>query len=91
MPAIITSKFRRNNAQAFSSSFSGSSANVYYLGIGKPSPFGTKNRPDGRTDNLGSDSAPITPADSPTDEYATFDDLLAVKRITSFRCKFRLS
>ena len=35
MPAIITSKFRRNNAQAFSSSFSGSSANVYYLGIGK--------------------------------------------------------
>ena len=26
MPAIITSKFRRNNAQAFSSSFSGSSA-----------------------------------------------------------------
>jgi len=88
MPAIITSKFRRNNAQAFSSSFSGSSANVYYLGIGKPSPFGTKNRPDGRTDNLGSDSAPITPADSPTDEYATFDDLLAVKRITSSDVSF---
>ena len=34
MPAIITSKFRRNNAQAFETSF-GSSGNKYYLGIGK--------------------------------------------------------
>ena len=87
MPAIITSKFRRNNAQAFETSF-GSSGNKYYLGIGKPSAFGTKTRPDGRTENLGTDSPPITPADSVQQEYDTFDDLLAVKRITSSDVSF---
>ena len=87
MPAIITSKFRRNNAQAFQTSF-GSSGNKYYLGIGKPSAFGTKTRPDGRTENLGTDSTPITPADSVQQEYDTFDDLLAVKRITSSDVSF---
>ena len=87
MPAIITSKFRRNNAQAFQTSF-GASGNVYYLGIGKPSAFGTKTRPDGRTENLGTDSPPITPADSVQQEYDTFDDLLAVKRINSSDVSF---
>ena len=87
MPAIITSKFRRNNAQAFETSF-GSSGNKYYLGIGKPSAFGTKTRPDGRTENLGTDSTPITPVDSVQQEYDTFDDLLAVKRITSSDVSF---
>ena len=87
MPAIITSKFRRNYAQAFETSF-GSSGNKYYLGIGKPSAFGTKTRPDGRTENLGTDSTPITPADSVQQEYDTFDDLLAVKRITSSDVSF---
>ena len=87
MPAIITSKFRRNNAKAFETSF-GSSGNKYYLGIGKPSAFGTKTRPDGRTENLGTDSTPITPADSVQQEYDTFDDLLAVKRITSSDVSF---
>ena len=57
MPAIITSKFRRNNAQAFETSF-GSSGNKYYLGIGKPSAFGTK-KTNGRTENLGT-IVPIT-------------------------------
>ena len=83
MPAIITSKFRRNNAQQFEESFGEAVPNVYYLGIGKPSAFGTKDRADGRTDNIGTDSAPITPADSVQDEYDTFDDLLAAKKITS--------
>ena len=83
MPAIITSKFRRNNAQQFEESFGEAAPNVYYLGIGKPSAFGTKTRADGRTDNIGTDSAPITPADSVQDEYDTFDDLLAAKKITS--------
>ena len=76
-----------NNAQAFETSF-GSSGNKYYLGIGKPSAFGTKTRPDGRTENLGTDSTPITPADSVQQEYDTFDDLLAVKRITSSDVSF---
>ena len=44
MPAIITSKFRRNNAQQFEESFGEASPNIYYLGIGKPTAFGTKTR-----------------------------------------------
>ena len=52
MPAIITSKFRRNNAQQFEESFGEASPNIYYLGIGKPTAFGTKTRADGRTDNI---------------------------------------
>ena len=46
MPAIITSKFRRNNAQQFEESFGEASPNIYYLGIGKPTAFGTKTRAD---------------------------------------------
>ena len=88
MPAIITSKFRRNNAQQFEESFGEASPNIYYLGIGKPTAFGTKNRADDRTDNIGTDSAPVTPADSVQDEYDTFDDLLAAKRIQSSDVSF---
>ena len=88
MPAIITSKFRRNNAQQFEESFGEASPNIYYLGIGKPTAFGTKTRADGRTDNIGTDSAPVTPADSVQDEFDTFDDLLAAKRIQSSDVSF---
>lgn len=88
MPAIITSKFRRNNAQQFEESFGEATPNIYYLGIGKPTAYGTKTRPDGRTENIGTDSAPVTPADSVQDEYDVFDDLLAAKRITSSDVSF---
>jgi hypothetical protein len=83
MPAIITNKFRIHNSEQFSESFSEASPNVYYLGIGRPQDFTTSTRPDGRTVNEGTDAAPITPADSVTEEFNTFDDLLAVKKITS--------
>ena len=39
MAAIITEKFRRHNATQFHESFSEASANVYYLMIGKATPF----------------------------------------------------
>jgi len=83
MPAIITNKFRIHNSEQFSESFSEASPNVYYLGIGKPQAHGTSTRPDGRTENEGTDAAPITPADSVQEEFYTFDDLLAAKKITS--------
>jgi len=83
MPAIITNKFRIHNSEQFSESFSEASPNVYYLGIGKPQAHGTSTRPDGRTENEGTDVAPITPADSVQEEFYTFDDLLAAKKITS--------
>lgn len=82
MPAIITNKFRINNAEQFSESFSEASPEVYYLGIGRPQAFATQTRGDLRTENQGTDSAAITPADSVIEEFNTFDDLLAVKKIT---------
>ena len=82
MPAIITNKFRINNAEQFSESFSEASPEVYYLGIGRPQAFATQTRGDLRTENQGTDSAAITPSDSVIEEFNTFDDLLAVKKIT---------
>ena len=93
MPAIITNKFRINNAEQFLESFSeetgilaGNAPSVflgerYYLGLGRPQAFATQTRGDSRTENQGTDSAPITPSDSVVEEFNTFDDLLAVKKI----------
>ena len=83
MPAIITNKFRIHNQEQFVESFSESSANVYYLGIGRPQAFATSTRGDSRTDNEGTDATPLTPVDSIGEEFYTFDDLLAAKRVTS--------
>ena len=83
MPAIITNKFRLNNAEQFSESFSETNNQVYYLGIGRPQPFGTVTRADGRTDYEGTDALPNTPSDSMGREFYTFDDLVAAKRVQS--------
>ena len=83
MPAIITNKFRIHNQEQFVESFSESSANVYYLGIGRPQAFATATRPDLRTENEGTDAAPLTPVDSIQDEFHHFDDMLAAKKVTS--------
>jgi len=83
MPAIITNKFRIHNSEQFTESFSEASPNVYYLGIGRPQAFATQTRGDLRTDNQGTDVAPLTPADSVQEEFYTFDDLLAAKKIAS--------
>jgi hypothetical protein len=88
MPAIITNKFRINNAEQFNESFSEASPEVYYLGIGRPQAFATQTRGDLRTENQGTDSTAITPADSIIEEFNTFDDLLAVKKITSSDASF---
>tara|TARA_B100000575_G_scaffold113257_1_gene90126 strand:+ start:7124 stop:8584 length:1461 start_codon:yes stop_codon:yes gene_type:complete len=83
MPAIITNKFRIHNSEQFAESFSEAAGNVYYLGIGRSIPFSTATRGDSRTDNQGTDVLPITPADNLNAESFTYDDLLAVKRVTS--------
>ena len=88
MPAIITNKFRINNAEQFSESFSETNNQVYYLGIGRPQPFGTATRPDGRTDYEGTDSLPNTPSDSIGREFYTFDDLVAAKRVQTSDVSF---
>ena len=83
MPAIITNKFRVHNQEQFVESFTESASNVYYLGIGRPQAYTTATRPDSRTDNSGSDSAPLTPVDSIGDEFYTFDDMLAAKKVAT--------
>ena len=83
MPAIITNKFRIHNQEQFVESFTESSPNVYYLGIGRPQAFATSTRGDSRTDNEGTDAAPLTPVDSIGDEFYTFDDMLAAKKVAS--------
>jgi len=88
MPAIITNKFRINNAEQFSESFSEASPEIYYLGIGRPQAFATQTRGDLRTENQGTDSVTITPTDSVIEEFNTFDDLLAVKKITTSDTSF---
>jgi len=88
MPAIITNKFRLNNAEQFQESFSESAATVYYLGIGRAQNFGTITRPDARTDYGGTETAPSTPGDSVLNEFKNFDDLLAAKKITGSDISF---
>ena len=88
MPAIITNKFRMNNAEQFEESFSEATPTVYYLGIGRAQAYGTLTRPDGRTDYEGTELAPITPGDSVLNEFKNYDDLLAVKKITGSGVSF---
>ena len=88
MPAIITNKFRIHNSQQFQESFTETSGNTYYLGIGRPQPFATATRADGRTENQGTDTGPITPVDAIAEEHYHYDDLLAVKKISDTNVSF---
>ena len=83
MPAIITNKFRLHNASNFVESFSETSPNIYYLAIGRPQAFATSTGGDSRTQYEGTDSSPLTPSDSVSDEFYFFDDVIAAKRITT--------
>ena len=83
MPAIITDRFRINNSEQFSEAFSEASGNTFYLGIGRPQAFATSTRGDARTNNEGTDTSPVTPADNVNSQHFPFDDMLAAKKITS--------
>ena len=83
MPAIITNKFRIHNQEQFVESFTEASPNVYYMGIGRPQGFTTSTRGDSRTQFEGSDTSPLTPIDSISQEFHVFDDLLAAKKVAS--------
>ena len=83
MPAIITDKFRIHNSEQFQEAFSETSGNTMYLGIGRPQAFATSTRGDGRTNNEGTDVAPLTPADNLNAQHFPFDDLMAAKKISA--------
>ena len=88
MPAIITNKFRIHNSEQFHEAFSEASGNTFYLGIGRPQPFGTSTRGDGRTNNEGTDALPVTPADNENTQNFTYDDMLACKKVASTNAGF---
>ena len=77
MPAIVTNKFRLNNAEQFYESFSEASTS-YYLFVGRPQPWTTTTPYGG-----GSDSAPPTPLDNVDDEFMYFRDMQAAKKIAA--------
>ena len=77
MPAIVTNKFRLNNAEQFYESWSEASTS-YYLFVGRPQPWSTTAPYGG-----GSDTAPPTPLDNVEDEFMYFRDMQAAKRIAS--------
>ena len=68
MAAIITSKFRFHNAEAFMEGFTEAAGTNVYLGIGRPQPWTV-------------DITPPTPADDISSEFAYWDDMIALKRI----------
>lgn len=72
MSALVSEKFHVHSARQFVESFSETANDVYYMVIGRPTPWPT------------SDLTPSTPVDSV--EMTTFDywrDVIALKRVTS--------
>ena len=76
MAAIITEKFRLHNAEQFYESLSESSADTYYIGIGKPISFSTDT-------SGGTDLSPPTPVDDVSSEYYLWDSMIAAKKLAS--------
>ena len=83
MAAIITNKFRINNAEQFVESFSESAATTYYLFIGRSHSWATDTDGQGRSINEGTDASPPTPNDDITSEFYNYDDMLGAKLLTS--------
>ncbi len=90
MPAIITDKFRIHNSEQFQEAFSEASGNTMYLGIGRPQPFAVGTRGDSRTNNEGTDTSPLTPADNLNAQHFPFDDMLAAKKIPTSDVTFAI-
>ena len=83
MAAIITSKFRLNNAEQFVESFSESAATAYYLFIGRSSTWQTDVDVQGNTVVEGTDSTPPTPNDDVSSEFYNYDEVLGLKKVAS--------
>ena len=83
MAAIITNKFRINNAEQFVESFSESAATTYYLFVGRSHSWATDSDGQGRSINEGTDASPPTPNDDVTSEFYNYDDMLGAKLLTS--------
>ena len=83
MAAIITNKFRINNAEQFVESFSETAAETYYLFIGRAHAWASDADVQGNTIAEGTDASPPTPNDDITSEFYNWDDMLGAKLIAS--------
>ena len=83
MAAIITNKFRINNANQFYESFSEASAETYYLFIGRAHAWASDVDAQGNTIAEGTDASPPTPNDDISSEFHAWDDMLGAKIIAS--------
>ena len=83
MAAIITNKFRINNAEQFVESFSETSAETYYLFIGRAHAWASDADVQGNTIAEGTDASPPTPNDDVASEFYNYDDMLGAKIIAS--------
>jgi len=83
MAAIITNKFRINNAEQFVESFSEASPETYYLFIGRAHAWASDADVQGNTIAEGTDASPPTPNDDVSSEFYNWDDMLGAKIIAS--------
>ena len=83
MAAIITNKFRINNANQFYESFSEASPETYYLFIGRAHAWASDVDAQGNTIAEGTDASPPTPNDDVSSEFYNWDDMLGAKIIAS--------
>jgi len=83
MAAIITNKFRINNAEQFYESFSETSAETYYLFVGRAHAWASDADVQGNTIAEGTDASPPTPNDDISSEFHAWDDMLGAKLISS--------
>ena len=83
MAAIITNKFRINNAKQFYESFSEAAPETYYLFIGRAHSWASDADVQGNTIAEGTDASPPTPNDDISSEFYNWDDMLGAKIIES--------
>ena len=83
MAAIITNKFRINNAEQFVESFSEAAATTYYLFVGRSHSWASDADVQGNTIAEGTDASPPTPNDDVASEFYNYDDMLGAKIIAS--------
>jgi len=83
MAAIITNKFRINNAEQFVESFSETNNTTYYLFIGRSHSWASDVDAQGNTIAEGTDASPPTPNDDVASEFYNYDDMLGAKLIAS--------
>ena len=83
MAAIITNKFRINNAEQFVESFSETAATTYYLFVGRSHSWASDVDAQGNTIAEGTDASPPTPNDDVASEFYNYDDMLGAKLIAS--------